>query len=64
MTMTAHERPLLTITQVAERLNVSESTVRRRIASGELSAVQLGGTGAPVRIDERELDAYVYGDAA
>jgi excisionase family DNA binding protein len=55
---------LLTVREVADRLKLSEKSVRRRIASGELPAVRLGGRGAQLRVDERELDEYVYGDAA
>jgi excisionase family DNA binding protein len=55
---------LLTVREVADRLKLSEKSVRRRIASGELPAVRLGGRGTPLRVDERELDQYVYGDAA
>ena len=52
---------LLTLRETAERLHVSVDTVRRRIASGELPAVQLGGRGAPVRVDERDLQRWLYG---
>jgi excisionase family DNA binding protein len=55
---------LLTVREVADRLKLSEKSVRRRIASGELPAVRLGGRGTQLRVDERELDQYVYGDAA
>jgi excisionase family DNA binding protein len=55
---------LLTVREVATRLKLSEKSVRRRIASGELPAVRLGGRGTQLRVDERELDQYVYGDAA
>jgi excisionase family DNA binding protein len=55
---------LLTVREVADRLKLSEKSVRRRIASGELPAVRLGGRGTQLRVDERELDEYVYGDAA
>jgi prophage regulatory protein len=54
---------LLTVREVADRLKLSEKSVRRRIASGELPAVRLGGRGTQLRVDERELDQYVYGDA-
>jgi excisionase family DNA binding protein len=52
---------LLTLRETAERLHVSVDTVRRRIASGDLQAVQLGGRGAPLRVDERELQVWLYG---
>lgn len=55
-------RELLTVADTAKRLNVSRRTVRRLIARGELRAVQLGGRGAPVRIDPDELDRWLYAD--
>jgi len=55
---------LLTVPEVARRLRVSRQSVYRRIASGELPAVQLGGPGTPLRVDERELEAWVYGTPA
>lgn len=57
-------RPLLTIRQAAEVLGVSERTVRRRIASGELLAVQLGQPGTAVRVDADELERFVFGQAS
>jgi excisionase family DNA binding protein len=59
-----HAAQLLTVREVADRLKLSEKSVRRRIARGELPAVRLGGRGTQLRVDERELDQYVYGDAA
>ena len=50
---------LLTVHQVARRLRLSEVTVRRKIASGELPSVQLGGRYAPLRVDEDELRAWL-----
>ena len=52
---------LLTVHQVARRLNLSELTVRRRIASGDIPAVQLFGKHGPVRVNEDELAESVYG---
>ena len=37
-----HVRALLTVGEVMEKLNCSESTVRRLIGSGELAAVKIG----------------------
>jgi excisionase family DNA binding protein len=50
-----------TVHQAAERLAVSEKTVRREIAAGELPAMQLGGPGSALRIDAGELDRWLYG---
>jgi excisionase family DNA binding protein len=52
---TAPDR-LLTVREAAERLNVSEVTVRRRISAGELAAVRFG-TADVVRIDPHALVA-------
>jgi excisionase family DNA binding protein len=62
MTTVAHERRLLTIREVATRLNVSESTVRRLIDRDELPSLQLAGPGSAVRIDESEFDVWLYGE--
>lgn len=47
---------LLTVGQVAAALNVSERTVRRRIADGALSSAQVGRAQ---RVHVDDLDAYV-----
>src|SRR5881296_1666036 len=53
-------RRLLTIREVAARLSLSESTVRRRIEMGELPAHRLGsGPQPPVRVDPDELEAWI-----
>lgn len=62
MTAVAHEPRLLTVLDVAARLNVSESTVRRLIADDELPSLQLGGKRKAVRIDESEFVAWLYGE--
>jgi excisionase family DNA binding protein len=54
-------RRFLTIRETARRLGVHEDTVCRRIANGEIPAVQLGGPGSAVRIDELELERWLYG---
>jgi excisionase family DNA binding protein len=54
------QRRLLTIDEVAQRLGVSRRTVQRKIAAGELPALGLGGRRSPVRIDEAELEAWLY----
>jgi excisionase family DNA binding protein len=61
MTAVAHEPRLLTVFEVATRLNVSESTVRRLIADDELPSLQLGGKRKALRIDESEFTAWLYG---
>jgi excisionase family DNA binding protein len=53
-------RPLLKVAEVAERLSISESTVRRLIVTGELPAHRLGaGPQPPVRVDPKALEAWL-----
>ncbi len=47
---------LLSIVEVARRLGVSEKTIRRQIADGELSAYRVG---RQLRISEEDLMAYL-----
>lgn len=60
MSTTAPHRPLLRVRDAARGLSVSERTVRRLIAKGELPALKVGGQ---VRVDAAELAAYTYGEA-
>jgi excisionase family DNA binding protein len=53
-------RPLLSVAQAAERLNVNEKTVRRLIHSGRLPALKVG---AAVRIDASTLDGWLSSNA-
>ena len=63
-TVTSHEqspaRVLLTVAEVAARLNISEKSVRRRIKDGTIRKVQLGGR--LVRIASDELIRLAAGD--
>lgn len=56
-------RLLLTVRETADRLRLSERTVRRMVASGVLPALRIGGS---IRVDQAELDAWLYdeGDTA
>jgi len=56
MSITEQRPPLLTIADTAVRLQLSEHTIRRRIASGELPAVRLG---ARIRIDQDDLEQWL-----
>ena len=47
---------LLTIPDVAERLQVSIKTIRRWIASGDLPTVRLG---SQIRIQPKDLDIFL-----
>ncbi|MBB4735516.1 helix-turn-helix domain-containing protein [Micrococcus cohnii] len=48
----------LTLTDVAEVLNVSVAQSRALVRSGELPAIQVGGRGQ-WRVEERVLDDYI-----
>lgn len=48
----------LTLTDVAETLNVSLSQVQSLVRSGELVGVKLGGRGV-WRVENVELEAYI-----
>ena len=47
--------PLLRVDEVAERLRVSEETVRRMLRAGRLRGVRLGSTKMGWRIPASEL---------
>jgi excisionase family DNA binding protein len=50
----------MTVAEVAEKLSVSELTIRRKIATGTIPAVRLAGNGrGAVRIPEDGLDAWL-----
>lgn len=48
----------LTLTDVAETLNVSLSQVKALVRSGELAGIKLGGRGV-WRVEHTELEAYI-----
>lgn len=48
----------LTLTDVAETLNVSLSQVKALVRSGELEGVKFGGRGV-WRVENSELEAYI-----
>ena len=51
---------LLTLNEVRERLNVSFSTVRRLVDSGELPSVKVGSARkSPRRVRECDLAAFI-----
>jgi excisionase family DNA binding protein len=55
---------MLTVAQVAERLQVAPKTVRRWLHEGRLQGRMLGGTKAGYRISEAALAAFIAGDQA
>jgi excisionase family DNA binding protein len=54
-------RTLLTVEQVAERLQVHPETVRRWLRGGRLRGVRLGGSKLGYRISEDELERFIAG---
>ena len=54
---------LLSVKQVALRVGLSRSAVYAMIEDGRLPALALGEGKRPrIRIDERELEAWLYGE--
>jgi excisionase family DNA binding protein len=51
--------PLLTVPEVAERLRVSQETVRRYLRRGWLKGLVLGGRSTGYRIEEEELERFL-----
>jgi excisionase family DNA binding protein len=50
-------RRYITVAEAAEHLQISEKTVRRLIADGDLTGYRIGGSShAPIRIDLDEID--------
>ena len=49
----------MTVAQVAERLQVSQETVRRWIRGEQLPVLELGGVKAGYRIREDELADFI-----
>jgi excisionase family DNA binding protein len=60
MSTAVQQEPLLTVSSVAERLNISEKTVRRLIGAEILPALRIGGS---IRVDPGELRDWLYEDA-
>jgi excisionase family DNA binding protein len=54
-------RHLLTVGETAERLNVSVTTIRRRIWDRELPCLRIGsGPQAPIRVDPADLEDFLH----
>ena len=59
--MLGQAQKLLTVDEAAAKLRVSRWSISRRVASGEIPALRVGsGPRAPIRIDEHELQAWLY----
>jgi excisionase family DNA binding protein len=63
MAIEAQEQPpaLIDIPTAAARLGLSITAVRRKIRDKEIPAYRMGGPNTVIRIDPRELDAWVRG---
>jgi excisionase family DNA binding protein len=62
MSTNEHGR-LLAVPEVAVRTGLGISTVRKKIALGEIPAVRLGSKpGSSLRVDENELERWLYCD--
>jgi excisionase family DNA binding protein len=59
--VTRHE--LLSRAEVAERLGVTRQTVYRKIHSGQMPALRLGGELGPLRVDAAELERWLEENA-
>jgi len=54
------DEQMLTVRQVAKRMNVDEATVRRWIQAGDLRAVNIGRVRPEYRIRPADLDDYLH----
>ncbi len=62
MSTNEHGR-LLAVPEVAVRTGLGISTVRRKIAEGEIPALRLGRKkGTSIRVDEAELERWLFSD--
>ena len=57
--MVAEGQRLLTVEEVAQRLAISEETIRRWLRNGTLRGVRLGATRAGWRVSEADLAAFL-----
>lgn len=53
--------PILTVSEVARYLRVSELSVRRYVAAGMLKAAQRTGRRSPIRIPRSSVEDFVSG---
>ena len=58
MVMTMQDR-FLTVAEVAERMRVTEFTVRNWLRAGKLKGTRPGGTKAGWRIKEGDLERFI-----
>jgi excisionase family DNA binding protein len=50
---------LLTVTEVAERLSLTDQTVRRKIHAGELPGLRLGAGRSSLRVDRGDFERFL-----
>jgi excisionase family DNA binding protein len=53
---------LLTVKETAALLDLHPMTFRRKIERGEIPALRLGAKGTSIRVDEAELESWLYAD--
>lgn len=59
MLATTEERLMLSIEEVAERLRVSESTIRNLVREKKLRAYRIGGKRGRLRFTAEDVDRYI-----
>ena len=57
--MSDHHEKMLTVKQVAGRMNVDEKTVRNWIQRGELKAINIGRLRPEYRIRPDDFDEFI-----
>jgi excisionase family DNA binding protein len=62
MSTAVYESDYLSIRDAASMLGVAPITIRRKIETGELLAVQLGGCGSSIRIPREALEGWLYAE--
>jgi len=60
MSLVSDQRRLLTIDEVARLLGLTPRSVRNKIRRGQIPALQLGGKRNAIRVDEGELEDWLY----
>ena len=50
---------MLTIKQVAERLQISANTVYRLVQKGRISSFRIGDQGGAIRVSEEDLASFI-----
>ncbi|RIK72517.1 MAG: hypothetical protein DCC68_26340 [Planctomycetota bacterium] len=56
---TESNRTMLTVREVAARLNVSPGCVYRLVSHGDLPHIRIGAERGTIRVDETDLEAFV-----